>query len=228
MEIYVGTSGYSYKEWKGKFYPENSPPGKCSASIRGVSPPWRSTTPFTTCRQRACFTPGRAGARRFIFGLKAPQVITHLKRLYDVSSETEYLFRTLSVLDRKLGPVLFQFPKSFRANRAALQDFFGLIHGETACAFEFRHPSWFSDEILDLLRKREFSLCISDADETPAEEILRQPHGGTCVCVAPITRMPICRNGWIISSPRNGRGPSYSSSTRKRPKGRKRQRVSLK
>jgi uncharacterized protein YecE (DUF72 family) len=68
--------------------------------------------------------------------------------------------------------VLFQFPKSFRADRTGLQNFLGLIPGDTACAFEFRSPSWLDDEILDLLRKRGSSLCTADADENPANEII--------------------------------------------------------
>ncbi len=92
--------------------------------------------------------------------------------------ETEYLFRTLSVLDRKLGPVLFQFPKSFRKDRPALEDFLALIRGDMACAFEFRSPSWLDDEILDLLRKKGASLCIADTDENPAHEIIRTAPWG--------------------------------------------------
>jgi len=114
----------------------------------------------------------------FVFALKAPQVITHLKRLRNVFEETEYLFRTLSVLDRKLGPVLFQFPKSFRADRPALQDFLGLIPDDRACAFEFRNSSWLDDEILGLLRERGSSLCIADADENPANEIIHTAPWG--------------------------------------------------
>ena len=108
----------------------------------------------------------------FVFALKAPQVITHLKRLWNVSKETEYLFKTLLVLDRKLGPVLFQFPKSFRSDRPALEDFLGLIPGDRACAFEFRNPSWLDAEILDRLRERGSSLCIADTDENPTNEII--------------------------------------------------------
>jgi uncharacterized protein YecE (DUF72 family) len=89
-----------------------------------------------------------------------------------VFEEAEYLFRTLSVLGRKLGPVLFQFPKSFRANRAVLEDFLGLIPAGRPCAFEFRSPSWLDDEILDLLRKNGASRCIADADEDRAGEII--------------------------------------------------------
>ncbi len=116
--------------------------------------------------------------RDFVFALKAPQVITHLKRLRNVGEETEYLFRTLSVLGRKLGPVLFQFPKSFRADRPALEDFLDLIPGNMSCAFEFRSPSWLDVEILDLLRKRGCSLCIADSDENPTNEIINTAPWG--------------------------------------------------
>ena len=107
----------------------------------------------------------------FVLALKAPQTITHIKRLRNVGEETEYLFRTLSLLDKKLGPVLFQFPKSFRADYPALADFISLIPFNRTCAFEFRSPTWLKVEILDLLRKRGFSLCVADVDEDPAIEI---------------------------------------------------------
>jgi len=114
----------------------------------------------------------------FVFALKSPQIITHLKQLRNVIEETEYLFRTLSVLDKKLGPVLFQFPKSFRADRPALHDFLGLIPGSMPCAFEFRSPSWLDDEILGLLREKDSSLCTADADENPANDIVSTASWG--------------------------------------------------
>ncbi len=108
----------------------------------------------------------------FIFAIKAPQVITHLKRLRNVGSETEYFFRTLLVLKEKLGPILFQFPRSFHADRPALRDFLDLIPGNMSCAFEFRSSSWLEVEILDILRERGCSLCTADSDEKPANEII--------------------------------------------------------
>jgi uncharacterized protein YecE (DUF72 family) len=108
----------------------------------------------------------------FVFALKAPQVITHLNRLRNVDAETAYLFRSLSVLDRKQGPVLFQFPKSFHKDRPALEDFLDLVPGDVSCAFDFRSPSWLDDQILGLLRERGCSLCIEDVDESPVSEII--------------------------------------------------------
>jgi uncharacterized protein YecE (DUF72 family) len=89
-----------------------------------------------------------------------------------VDEEADYFFRTLAVLGGKLGPVLFQFPKSFRADLPALTYFLGLIPGTVSCAFEFRNPSWLVGEILDLLRERGCSLCTADTDENPTNEIV--------------------------------------------------------
>jgi uncharacterized protein YecE (DUF72 family) len=179
MKIHVGTSGYAYKEWKGKFYPAKTPPKEM---LRFYAERFNTVeinnTFYHMPTESVLASWGEQVPGDFVFALKAPQAITHLKRLRDVSRETEYLFTTLSVLDGRLGPVLFQFPKSFRADRTRLQDFLSLIPGDTACAFEFRSPSWLDDEILDLLRQRGSSLCIADADEEPANEIIRTAPWG--------------------------------------------------
>ena len=173
MKIYVGTSGYAYKEWKGKFYPEKISPKEMLRFYSGRLNTVEINNTFYRMPKESVLTswaeqvPGD-----FVFALKAPQVITHLKQLRNVSEETKYLFKTVSALDRKLGPVLFQFPKSFRADRPALEDFLALILDDMACAFEFRSPSWLDDEILDLLRKKGSGLCIADSDENPADEII--------------------------------------------------------
>jgi uncharacterized protein YecE (DUF72 family) len=108
----------------------------------------------------------------FVFAVKTPQVITHFKRLRNVGPETDYFFRILSFLDRKLGPVLFQFPKSFKEDRPALQEFLALIPGNVSCAFEFRSPTWLNEDIFEVLRGKACSLCIADADENPAHQII--------------------------------------------------------
>ena len=179
MKIYVGTSGYAYKEWKGKFYPEKISPKEMlrfySERLAAVE---INNTFYRMPKESVLESWAEQVPGGFVFALKAPQVITHLKRLRDVSEETGYLFRTLSVLDVKLGPVLFQFPKSFRADRTVLEEFLDLVPREMASAFEFRNPSWLDDEILDLLRKKGASLCIADSEENPAQEIIRTASWG--------------------------------------------------
>lgn len=179
MKIYAGTSGYSYKEWKGTFYPEKISPREMlhfySERLNAVE---INNTFYHMPRESVLTSWAEQVYPDFVFALKAPQVITHLKQLRNVSGEIEYLFRTLSVLDRKLGPVLFQFPKSFRADRPLLKDFLALLPGTASCAFEFRNPSWLDAEILDLLRGKGSCLCIADTDENPAKEIISTASWG--------------------------------------------------
>jgi uncharacterized protein YecE (DUF72 family) len=173
MKIHVGTSGYGYKEWKGIFYPEKISP---KDMLRFYSERLGAVEINNTFYRMPTETVLSSWAGQvpddFVFAIKAPQVITHLKRLRNVEEETEYFFRTLAVLGSKLGPVLFQFPASFRADRAALKDFLDLIPRDVSCAFDFRSQSWFGDEILELLRKKGCSLCIEDTDENPAGGIV--------------------------------------------------------
>jgi uncharacterized protein YecE (DUF72 family) len=179
MKIYVGTSGYGYKEWKGKFYPEKiSPKEMLRFYSKRLTAVEINNTFYHMPTEGVLASWAEQVPDDFVFALKAPQVITHLKRLRNVGEETEYLFRTLSILDRKLGPVLFQFPGSFRADLDALEDFLGLIPGNMSWAFEFRSPSWFDGEILGILRKKGCSLCIADTDEDPATEIINTATWG--------------------------------------------------
>lgn len=173
MKIHVGTSGYGHKEWKGKFYPEKISPkemlGYYSTRLGAVE---INNTFYHMPTASVLASWAQQVPDDFVFALKAPQVVTHMKRLRNVREETEYLFGALPILERKLGPILFQFPKSFRADVPALEDFLPLIPPTFPCAFEFRNPSWFDSEILDLLRKKGCSLCIADTDENPATEII--------------------------------------------------------
>jgi uncharacterized protein YecE (DUF72 family) len=173
MKIFVGTSGYGYKEWKGKFYPAKiSPKEMLHFYAERLSAVEINNTFYHMPTEPVLASWAEQVPDDFVLALKAPQVITHLKRLRNVEAETEYLFRTLPILDRKLGPVLFQFPKSFHVDRPRLEDFLTLIPGKISCAFEFRSPSWLDNEILDLLSAREYSLCTADADENPAARVI--------------------------------------------------------
>ena len=173
MKIYVGTSGYGYKEWKGKFYPEKiSPKEMLRFYSERLSAVEINNTFYHMPTEGVLSSWAEQVRSDFVFAIKAPQVITHLKRLRNVGEETEYLFGSLSVLGRKLGPVLFQLPGSFHVDRPALEAFLDLIPDNMSCAFEFRSPSWLNVEILDLLREKGCSLCIVDSDENPTNEII--------------------------------------------------------
>jgi uncharacterized protein YecE (DUF72 family) len=178
MKIYAGTSGYAYSGWKGKFYPEKIPPKEMLRFYSQHLDAVEINNTFYHMPTESVLTSWAAQVPEdFVFAIKAPQVITHFKRLRNVESETDYLFSTLSVLERKLGPVLFQFPASFSADRPALEAFLSLIP-DVPCAFEFRSKSWHDAEILNLLRKRGFSLCIADTDESPGGDIVSTASWG--------------------------------------------------
>jgi len=179
MKIYVGTSGFAHKEWKGKFYPEKiSAKGMLSFYAGRLNSVEINNTFYHMPKESVLASWAEQVPRDFVFALKAPQVITHLKQLRNVFEETEYLFGSLSVLGAKLGPVLFQFPKSFRADAPALENFLGIIPDGAACTFEFRSPSWLDAGMPDLLRKKGCSLCIADTDENPAQDIVDTAQWG--------------------------------------------------
>jgi uncharacterized protein YecE (DUF72 family) len=179
MHIHVGTSGFAHKEWKGKFYPEKISPKELLRFYAGRLGTVEINNTFYHMPKESVLS---AWAEQvppdFVFALKAPQVITHIKQLKNVFEETEYLFRSLSVMDKKLGPVLFQFPKSFRANLPALKDFLPLVPRDRACAFDFRSSTWLNGEVLDLLRERGLSWCIEDTDESPVQELVSTANWG--------------------------------------------------
>ena len=173
MKIHVGTSGFAHKEWKGKFYPEKISPKDMLRFYAGrLNTVEINNTFYHMPKESVLKSWAEQVPDDFVFALKAPQVITHIKQLRNVFEETEYLFRSLSALDRKLGPVLFQFPKSFRANVPVLEDFLPLIPGNMACAFDFRSPTWLEGGVPDLLRKKGCSWCIEDTDENPVQETI--------------------------------------------------------
>jgi uncharacterized protein YecE (DUF72 family) len=179
MKIYVGTSGYSYKEWKGIFYPKKISPQEmlhCYSERFGTVE--INNTFYRMPTESVLTSWAEQVPDEFVFALKAPQVITHLKRLKNVDTEMDYLFRTISVLGKRLGPVLFQLPKSLHADLPALKNFLTLVPRTISCAFEFRSPSWLEAGIVDLLREKGCSLCTPDSDENAATEIISTASWG--------------------------------------------------
>lgn len=171
MNLYAGTSGYSYKEWKGNFYPQKLPATQMLRHYAQQLPAveinntfYRLPTPSLLASWCEQVPPN------FRFAIKAPRRITHIKRLKDVQDETVYLLRTLETLGTRLGVILFQLPPYQRKDLARLQAFINLLPEQTPAAFEFRAQSWFDDSVFELLRARDFALCIADTDEvqTPA------------------------------------------------------------
>src|SRR4029077_2299231 len=101
----------------------------------------------------------------FQFVLKAPQLITHMKRLKDAGDSVTNFFEIAGKLKKRLGPLLFQLPPTFKKDVPRLHAFLALLPLKGHVVFEFRHPSWFDDEVFGLLRDRRVAMCIADADD---------------------------------------------------------------
>lgn len=166
MKFYVGTSGYSYPEWKGNFYPPDLPAqqmlrfyGERFHTVEINNTFYRMPQPSLLEGWASEVPPD------FLFTLKVPQRITHLKRLRDVDDSLAYLFEVAGVLRGRLGPLLFQLPPDFAKDLALLRGLFQAVPPQQyRLAFEFRHPSWFDDEVFALLRRHQAALCCAEAE----------------------------------------------------------------
>jgi uncharacterized protein YecE (DUF72 family) len=179
MKLHVGTSGYSYKEWKGNFYPEDLPAKEMLAYYSQQLPAVEINNTFYRLPQPGMIENWKAQVpARFRFSIKASQRITHIKRINNVAEETKYLLETCALLEKRLGVVLFQLPPNLKKDTERLTKFLELLPPEARAAFEFRHESWFDDEVFGLLRNRDCALVVSDTDEKPLTEIISTARWG--------------------------------------------------
>ena len=165
MNLYVGTSGYSYKEWKGVFYPEDLPEKQM---LRFYGERFRTVEINNTFYRMPKASVLEAWAAEvpagFKFVLKASQRITHIQRLKDAGDSVAYLLKVAGALGDKLGPWLFQLPPFLKKDVARLSDFLAHLPKHPRSAFEFRHQSWFDEEVFALLRQQQAVLCIAEAE----------------------------------------------------------------
>jgi uncharacterized protein YecE (DUF72 family) len=179
MKLHVGTSGYSYKEWKGNFYPEDLPAKEMLAYYSRRLPAVEINNTFYRLPQPAMVENWRDQVPDdFRFSIKATQRITHIKRLKNCAEETKYLLETAALLEARLGVVLFQLPPNSKKDAERLKDFLVLLPGDQRAAFEFRHESWFDDEVFQLLQAKNCALVVSDTDEKPLSEIISTADWG--------------------------------------------------
>lgn len=163
---WVGTSGFSYPEWRPSFYPEGLPKEEFLSyyasrfsSVEIDSTFYRMPNAKTIDGWKAATGEG------FRFAVKASQKITHRERLQVPSEALAYLADTVSRLGDRLGALLFQLPPYFRLDLERLQRFLAALPAGLPCALEFRHASWFTEEVYDLLRRSGAGLCVHDADD---------------------------------------------------------------
>lgn len=165
MRVLTGTSGYSYKEWKGHFYPEDLPASKMLSFYATQFDTVEINNTFYRMPEAKTLEKWRGEVPdTFVFVLKAPQRITHQKRLAGTEDDLRYFFDAASALGSKLGPVLFQLPPYARKDIGRLRDFLSALPDHPV-AFEFRHPSWFDEEVFSALNQHDAALCAADTDE---------------------------------------------------------------
>src|ERR1700757_1403043 len=153
MNLFVGTSGYSYKEWKGNFYPEDLPAKEMLSYYSRRLPAVEINNTFYRLPQASMIENWKGQVpEKFRFSIKATQRITHIKRLNNCTDETKYLLNTAKLLEERLGVMLFQLPPNMKKDVGRLKSFLELLFPDIRAAFEFRHDSWFGDETFGLLR----------------------------------------------------------------------------
>jgi uncharacterized protein YecE (DUF72 family) len=169
-QLRIGTSGWSYPSWRGPFFPEALAARHHLAyyatrfDATELNAPFYRTPTLDAVRGWAAQTP-----KNFCFAWKASRFITHWKRLSGKSRNSITLMESrLRLLKDKAGPVLFQLPPNMQADRERLAGFLKLLRRKRPYVFEFRHPSWYEPDILELLREHDVALCISDHADAPA------------------------------------------------------------
>ena len=178
MNTWIGTSGFQYAEWKGKFYPEDLAAAKMlpfyaeRLNTTEINYTFHRIPSAKTIDNWNKLTPSN-----FRFALKAPQKMTHWLKLRECGDTLRYFCDTISALGEKLGPVLFQLPPNFKKDTFVLADFVNCLSSELRAAFEFRHESWFDDEVWEILKGRNVALCLNETADFAAPKIATADYG---------------------------------------------------
>lgn len=172
QNVFVGTSGYNYPEWRGTFYPEKFSTNKMLAYYAERFPTVEINYTFYRMPTEKLLAGWASGTpEHFTFTLKAPRRITHDAKLQRCEDLLQSFCRTAKTLGPKLAVLLFQLPPNFKKDAGVLRAFVDLLPEGTRAAFEFRHASWLDEETFATLRARNVALCIADSEKmkTPVE-----------------------------------------------------------
>jgi uncharacterized protein YecE (DUF72 family) len=167
MRLHVGTSGWSYKEWKGSFYPADlAADDMLRYYATRLSSVEINNSFYRIPKEKVLLEWADQVPPDFRFVLKASRRITHINRLANEDGSLEYFMRTVNCLGDRLGPTLFQCPPSLKKDMPRLRDFLARIPRTWRAALEFRHASWFTDDVCDTLREHDIALVAVDEDES--------------------------------------------------------------
>jgi uncharacterized protein YecE (DUF72 family) len=181
MQMLAGASGYSYKEWKGNFYPEDiRPEGMLAFYAKRLPTVEINNTFYRMPKTGVLESWAKSTPEGFRFAIKASRRITHMARLKAESAadSVDFLYRNLATLGAKRGPVLFQLPPFLKKDLPRLTDFLRLLPEGHDAAFEFRNESWFADDVYDALKEAGAALCLSEReDNAPPPLVQTAPWG---------------------------------------------------
>ena len=166
MQIFTGTSGFSYPAWRGSFYPEKLPATQMLTYYAGRLKTVEVNNTFYRMPKAETLAAWAEGTPPgFRFAPKSPQQITHRQRLVGSAETLAQFWKALAALGDKLGPALFQLPPFQRKDLPRLTDFLALMPAGARAAFEFRHASWFDDDVYAALSAHGAALCLAEADD---------------------------------------------------------------
>lgn len=171
-KIYIGTSGFSYSHWeKGVFYPAGLTKAKQLEYYSQHFKTVELNNPFYHLPSAQTFANWRQRTPQdFSFAVKASRYLTHIKRLKDAQEPWQRFINNAKELKEKLGVILFQFPANWQVDAQRLEKFLKILPRKYRYSFEFRHQSWFSQEIYQLLKKYQIALCLADSPDWPYQE----------------------------------------------------------
>jgi uncharacterized protein YecE (DUF72 family) len=167
VKLLAGTSGYAFKEWKGAFYPKELKDDGMLGYYASKFPAVEINNTFYRLPKPNVLSDWAAQVpETFTFALKASQRITHHARLKEDCADTvDFLLKTTATLGSRLGPILFQLPPNLKKDLNRFRGFLGLLPSDRRYVFEFRHESWFDDEVFDAMRERDVAMCIAEQDD---------------------------------------------------------------
>ena len=179
VTVWTGTSGYSYAEWKGNFYPEKMAAKDMLHFYAEKFPTVEINNTFYKMPKEDLLKGwAEQVPERFAFAIKAPMRITHHSRLKECGEMLRHLYRVTASLGSRLGPLLFQLPPNFKKDVPRLVSFFGDMPEKRRVAVEFRHESWFDDEVFEALRAHGAALCVADTGEEPTVPLVATTDWG--------------------------------------------------
>ena len=168
MKLYIGTSGFSYAPWKGKFYPKDIHSNEMLSYYAERFNSVEINNTFFRMPQASTLKTWLSDvAAGFRFSFKAPGRITHRRRLKNSEEITAKFLKDVALMRKCLGAILFQLPPNFKKDISRLEDFLAVLPKKYRFAFEFRHESWFEDSVFESLHSVNAALCIAESEDTP-------------------------------------------------------------